>query len=462
VTRLGTSPRLFVDMADVELRNNVERRFHAAEKHGRHPVLGQDRPWEKHPGMTASVVYDAQSGKFKAWYMAGFYAPGCDHVQCYAESGDGIHWKKPALGLHDALGSTANNIVVPATYHAGQDHWESMLKDPLATPWAYKALGWSSYDWDGPLSGIYTAVSRDGLTWDHTPEPVFRFHPRPGSTDMGPVGDAQGLMIDTLSKRYIAFLRTGESRSLSVSKDFIHWTPPVPFLQALNEEETLYNNVGFVYGDQYLGFLTHFDRNAYRQTQSLQLLTSRDGEKWMRPLAPPLIEPGDVGEWDRSQILLTGAPPIPVGDRLHIYYRGTPRRHNKVPGEFEPRIDADQRKDVMAIGLATLRLDGFASICASYDAGWIVTRPLILDGETLSLNVVSDHGEVTVSLLDEEGQEIPGYGSADAVPLSTDSVNAPVRWKECHTVLALGERPVKLRFQLTNARLYSYRAIGVV
>src|SRR5207249_2347381 len=31
---------------------------------------------------------------------------------CYAESDDGIHWKKPALGLHEFNGSNANNIVI--------------------------------------------------------------------------------------------------------------------------------------------------------------------------------------------------------------------------------------------------------------------------------------------------------------------------------------------------------------
>jgi hypothetical protein len=456
---LTSAPRLFVDLADIEQRSNIVRSFHQAKKELRHPVLKQESPWERHGGMTASVIYDKEERVFKAWYMAGFYAPGSRHVQCYAVSEDGIHWQRPEIGLHEALGSKANNIVIPASYHDGMDHWESMLKDPLDPDPArrYKALGWSSYDWDGPLAGIYTATSPNGLNWLHTAEPVFHFHPRPGHADLGPVGDAQGLMVDTLRQRYVAFLRTDITRSLSISEDFVNWTPPRPFLQVQNEEETLYNNIGFVYGNQYLGFLTHFNRNAYEQTQTLQLLTSRDGETWMRPFAEPIVPVSDVGEWDRFQILLTGAPPVRAGDKLYIYYRGTARRHNKVKSEFEPCIDADQDRRTMSIGLATLRLDGFASVSSSYDGGALTTRPLVLGGQQLILNLVSDYGEVRVELLDESGQTIAGYAREDCIPVTTDNVAATVRWNDRLSLDELAGRPLRLRFHLSNARLYSYR-----
>lgn len=453
--------RLFVDLQDVELRENVVRTFHQATKYGHHPVLKQEAPWERHSGMTASVIYDEEEGIFKAWYMAGFYAPGKNHVQCLATSKDGIHWERPNLGLYEVLGSKENNIVIPPEYHDGQDHWESMLKDPMDPDSSrrYKALGWSSYDWDGPMSGIYSATSPDGLNWVHTPEPVFHFHPRPGTDDLGPVGDAQSLMIDTPKKRYVAFLRGSITRLISFSEDFIKWTPPKTFLQVLNEEETLYNNTGFVYGEQYLGILTHFDRRAYEQTQTLQLLASRDGETWMRLPGESLVPTSDIGEWDRFQILLTGAPPVRVGDKLYIYYRGTARRHAKVVGEFEPRIAKDQDTRTMSIGLATLRLDGFASIDASFDGGNITTRPLILGGDNLFLNVKSDYGQVLVELLDEENRPIPGYTKEDCHPLQIDSVDAQVTWRDKHSLAGLQERPVKIKFYLFNARLYSYRCV---
>ena len=381
VQTLDHRKRLFVDMDDVDGAENVERRFHAAVKHPG-PVLRQEAAWERHTGMTASVVFDEEEGLFKAWYMGGHYEEGCGHVQCLATSPDGIHWERPELRLHEALGSRRNNIVIPASHHDGQDHWESMLKDPLDPDpeRRYKALGWSSCDWEGPRSGIYSATSPDGRRWEHSPDPLFRFHPRPGTGDLGPVGDAQSLMIDTEAGRYVAFLRGRPERLLSVSRDFVTWTPPRPFLAPLHELEALYNNTGFPYGAHYLGFLTHFDKHPLRQIQTLQLLTSRDGERWTRAPSEPLVGLGGIGEWDRFQIMLTGAPPIAVGGRLHIYYRGTPRRHAKIPREFDPRIAADQHPGTMSIGLGFLRLDGFASVAGSFDGGRLTTRPFELAG----------------------------------------------------------------------------------
>jgi len=458
---LSATPRIFVDFRDVERRENITHQYHQAEKYGDHSVLRQEAPWEQHPGLTASVIHDQAEGIFKAWYMAGFYAPGTGHVQCLAYSQDGIHWERPELGLHEALGSKRNNIVIPASYHEGQDHFETMLKDP-ADPdpeRRYKAIGWSSHDWDGPLSGIYTAFSADGLHWRHTPEPVFHFHPRPGTADLGPVGDAQSMMVDIRKQRYAAFLRGGASRLVSWSADFVSWTPPRPFLTALHDQEGLYNNTGFVYGDQYLGLLTHFDKGPLAQTQTLRLLSSRDGESWARLPGDSLIPLGQIGAWDRFQLLLTGAPPIRVGGRLFIYYRGTARRHNKVPAEYDPRIAPDQDPRTMAIGLATLRVDGFASVSASFDGGRLTTTLLRSSSDELALNLKADYGRVLVECLDEEDRVLPGYGKEDCVPLQVDAVEARVQWREKGNLKLLRERPFKLRFYLYNARLYSYRCV---
>lgn len=449
--------RLFVDRADIELQENVERVFHQAQKYGGHPVLQQEAAWEKNGGMTASVIFDEEEQIFKAWYMAGFYTEGVDHVQCMATSADGIHWERPHLGLHEALGSKDNNIVISATYHEGKDHWETMLKDPGAADaqQRYKAIGWSSYDWDGPLSGIYSATSPDGLNWSHSLEPIFRYHPRPNTADLGPVGDAQSLMIDRERQRYVAFLRGSPERLMSVSEDFVHWTAPAPFMAPLHEEEALYNNTGFNYGAHYLGVLTYFDKHPLAQVQVLRLLHSRDGERWQRAPGEPLVGLGAVGEWDRFQIMLSGAPPIAVGDKLYIYYRGTPRRHAKIQREFDPRIAADQDNG-MAIGLATLRLDGFASINASFDGGRLTTKPFLLGGGELWVNVKTDYGAFKVELLDEENKVIPGYAEADCVVVAEDGVAVPVRWQSDKGIGELRGRAVRMRFVLNNARLYAY------
>ena len=462
---LDASPQLFVDLDRVEALENVTRTFHAAEKHPANPVLRRVYPWEQPRGTWGSVIFDAEERIFKAWYggtsgrdISGCTGPNCrsNSVLCYAISQDGVVWQRPRLGLHDAGGTRANNVVIGDSYRDGMAHWESVMKDPLESDpqRRYKALGWSSFDWDGPQSGIFTMTSPDGLNWTHTPDPVFRYHPRPGTNDLGPVGDAQAMMIDTLRRRYVAYLRRVPNRVMSVSTDFVNWTPPRDCLLAEDGElgNAIYNHVGFVYGDRYLGFLTYFNRDPNDTRLTLHLLTSRDGEHWHRPRSErPLIGSGEIGDPDRFTVMLTGAPPIRVGDRLYIYYRALANRHRPYAGN-------DSALEGGGICLATLRVDGFASMGAGYDGGVLTTRPFECTGSDLRINAKADFGQITAEVLDDKRQVIPGFSEAESAAVQADRVDQPLRWKTGQ-LASLRGRPVRLRFRLRNARLYSYRIV---
>ena len=97
-----------------------------------------------------------------------------------------------------------------------------------------------------------------------------------------------------------------------------------------------------------------------------------------------------------------------------------------------------------------LRLEGFASLAASFYGGRVTTRPFALNGNELWVNAKADYGELTVELLDGEEKPIPGYAAEDCVALAEDGVAIPVRWRGDEG------RPVRLRFVLNNAQLYAY------
>ena len=301
------------------------------------------------------------------------------------------------------------------------------------------------------MAGIYTAVSGDGLTWTHAPDPIFRFHPRPGTDDLGPVGDAHCLMIDPLAKRYVAFLRDLPHRSVSFSDDFITWTPPERAITSQHWADHLYSNTGFVYGDQYLGLLSVFDLRPERRDMTCELIASRDGRHWDRcPAQAPLLECGGIGEWDRFMCHNGGSPPVRVGDRLLIYFRGGSMRHGPYEGD-------DDGGGHGGVGVATLRVDGFASLEASFSGGEVITTPWEMDGGELLLNAKCDYGEIRAELLDEEGRALDGYAADECVPLRADGVDLLVRWAGCPSLPALPGKGVRIRLVLTNARLYSYR-----
>jgi hypothetical protein len=463
---LSDSPQIFVSLDQVDLLENVQQVFHSAQKHPGNPVIRRVKPWENDRGTWGSVSYDAEEKIFKAWYggsserehevYQGTKVP-CS-VLCYAVSPDGVLWERPNLGLYEVRGTRENNVVVGDDHHQGMDHWESVLKDPLEKNPArrYKGLGWSSFDWEGPLSGIYTMTSPDGMHWTHSPEPIVHFHPRPGTNDLGPIGDAQALMIDTLRRRYVALLRAIPNRKMSVSTDFVHWSDPRVCLKARAGEEgnTIYNHVGFVYGDHYLGFLTYFARDPHNTLLTVRLLSSREGENWEElETGRPLIDVGEVGEWDRFTIMLTGAPPIRAGDKLYIYYRGMASRHKPYEGKDTGQMNG-------GIGLAMLRADGFASLNATFEGGKVTTALFITQGKELHVNAKADAGQLRAEVLDEQNFPLPGFTADACEPMRADSCDLAMRWKENTSLEKLRGRPIRFRFYLENARFYSYRVTG--
>jgi len=160
-----------------------------------------------------------------------------------------------------------------------------------------------------------------------------------------------------------------------------------------------------------------------------------------------------------------------VGDELWFYYSGRTYRHPPYSGN-------DNGPEWGAIGLAKLRLDGFASLDASFDfassgaafrpgtvqtyqrtglhytSGTVQTKPFVVSAEELFLNVKADHGEVIVEVLGADGQPLSGYKST---PIKADGVLVPVKWENGRKLASLQGRVISLRFSMANARLYAFR-----
>jgi hypothetical protein len=219
----------------------------------------------------------------------------------------------------------------------------------------------------------------------------------------------------------------------------------------------LYNHIGFLYGGQYLGLVSLFHNTAEREHKlDVRLLTSRDGlhYEFAGPQAtsrPALIPCGEFGDWDRFQTRITGAPPICIGDRLHFYYRGFSTSHDKGGSPTDTYFAG-------AVGLATLRKDGFASLAAGFDGGRVTTRRIRFEGKRLLINAQANHfARVCVEVLDEAGDVVPGYSADDCLPMTTNEIEFPTRWRDCADLGKLIGQSVQLRFYLSNAQLYAYR-----
>lgn len=108
----------------------------------------------------------------------------------------------------------------------------------------------------------------------------------------------------------------------------------------------------------------------------------------------------------------------------------------------------------------TLRTDGFVSINSPYESGELITKPLIFEGQQLVINYsTSAAGVVWVELQDAEGRPIPGYEFERCEPIVGDEIERTVEWSGDigHNVGGLAGKPVRLRFILEDADLFSFR-----
>ena len=97
---IGSRLELFVDEWLIDEMDGVALKMHKPVP--REVVMEYDRPWEGPVSMPGGVMVD--DGKFKTWYAArssgGASGQSQDSHTAYAESEDGIHWERPALGPH--------------------------------------------------------------------------------------------------------------------------------------------------------------------------------------------------------------------------------------------------------------------------------------------------------------------------------------------------------------------------
>jgi hypothetical protein len=105
-----------------------------------------------------------------------------------------------------------------------------------------------------------------------------------------------------------------------------------------------------------------------------------------------------------------------------------------------------------------LRLDGFVALEADDQPGQLTTKPFVLDGEQLELNVAAPDGAVRVELLDLAGKPISGYAGSQAKEFTgVDDLRWRPSW-EGHADLAdLVGQTVRLRIHLRDAQLFAFQ-----
>jgi hypothetical protein len=196
----------------------------------------------------------------------------------------------------------------------------------------------------------------------------------------------------------------------------------------------------------------------FRTTNTLhypELAFSRDGIRYQRPYRQALVSLGDFGDFDESTIYVS-QPFVHEGE-IRIYYYGGNWRGSEALYE-----KGDKAR--FAIGLATVREDGFVSVDAGkIHPGELVTRLFTFEGEGLYVNMEAakyNHGsgqpEIKVEILGSDTDVDGGFSMEAADPIRTTGKHR-ISWKGKTNVGALAGDPIQLRFKIRNAKLFSFQ-----
>jgi len=456
---IGDRRELFVDDYLIESLKGAELRLHQPVDAG--PVLKFDQPWE---GLFCGYCTIIKDGEVYRAYYRGRPSAGADgdvgEVYCYAESKDGVNWTKPEFSLYEKQGHKKNNIILADA--APMTHNFSPFLDTrpdVPADEKYKALGGTM------KSGLVAFTSPDGIHWKQHPAGTViptKLVPYPYMFDSQNVA-----FWSPVENRYLSYFRVFKDKirriARSESDDFIHWSEPVLMeYTTLDGEapiEHLYTNQTHPYFRAphiYLAIAARFmpgrqvltDEQAkeigvhpryFKDTSDAILMTTRGDDTYQRTFLSGYIT-GGIGA--QNWVSRTNYP------ALNVVQTG--------PAEMSVYVNQDYAQPTAHLRRYSLRLDGFASVRADYAGGEVVTKPLVFEGSELSLNFsTSAAGGIKVEIQDEQGQPLPGFTLADCREQIGNEVDRVVSWKQGSDLKSLSGKPVRLKFVMKDADLYS-------
>jgi hypothetical protein len=373
-------------------------------------------------------------------------------MTAYAESADGVAWRKPKLGIIEFDGSKDNNLV----WDGAAGNLAPFRDDnPNCKPAErYKAVA--------RTGDLYALVSPDGLFWQLADEkPIFTDRPF----------DSHNIAFwDEPTQQYVAYTRGirqdgklgqgMESRFRSgvrwvrraTSPDFVNWSRLEPIKTGDKPREEFYTNATIRYErapDYFLMFPSRFASAREPQpgwkfgkgVNDIVLLSSRDGIHFDRTFMEAFIRPGlDQGNWHERSLYME---------------RGILQTS---PTELSLYCMQNWRLPSVHIRRYTLRPDGFVSVQAGYEGGDLTIKPLRFAGNRLRLNFsTSAVGWIRVEIQDESGVPVSGFTLEDCPEVYGDKLDAIVSWNGGNDVGSLAGKAIRLRFQMSDADLYSFQ-----
>lgn len=466
--------QLFVDDALIESTQGVFRHWNAPVKQddplvwpgagaARGPADGSasgTEPINLTCATDGGLWWDPVKERFRLWYQADWLGD----IR-YAESRDGESWEYPDLGT------------VPGTNRIfDYDEIDSWSVTPdYAAPDPYSA-------WKLHIS--YPGGNTDDRLWTSADGMHFKELGLAGRS-----GDRSTSYYDPFRGKWVFSLRdyrpvVGRSRRYFASEKFggdgCRWSWPgdtaepethkglaVPekWLVATNgARRALYSFNAVAYESLMLGVMEILyntpgdnrdcEKAGLPKQTGLHFCFSRDGKTYEPRVKADIAPSGwGSGKWDTGYLSAIGGICVIKDERLWFYYSGLRGDATRLAAGSLWRRNGMYSNG--AIGVATLRRDGFAGMVAD-GKGEIVTRPVVFGGGHLFVNAECRFGSVRAEILGADGRPLKGFSREDCVGLvHEDSTKKRLVFKG-GDVSSLAGKPVRFRFLIHCGTMYSF------
>lgn len=418
--------------------------------------------WEGGAGTYSCVIND--DGKLRLYYDGNgryTYNQHSKHlnenstVVCYAESEDGIEFKRSVLDIYGD-----NNIILKDPMEPRCGFMVFRDDNPNCKP-EERYKGITRYEKGNrndfkQCGALMTLVSSDGI---HFTDKGVTIDER-GKFDSANVAfwDKEDGLYKIIHRDFENGLR---ALRLRTSTDFENWDDRGFFKYDDGENFQMYTNNVQKYSRAphvYIGlpvryverlewtenydrlpdvevrkakmYRPHYIRTGTAITDCL-FMTSRDGLNWHR-FDEAFYDGGyeSTGNWL-------------YGDGYFTY--------GIIDGDGEHYLYSFDKSNLRANQLVryTIRFDGFASFKADYKGAVVETKPFVFDGDELSLNFrTSAAGSIYATLSDEEGNSIRSY------EIFGNNVDRRVF---CGELDSFKGKNVTLKFEMADAEIYSFK-----
>ena len=480
IYEMGSRRELFVDDFLIsQTHGKVEFELHHPVP--REQVIKHTEPWEGTSSAYHTVIQDGDTYRL---YYRGFNFDLVNNqirttnaeVACYAESSDGINWKKPELNLYAHAGSKKNNIIWQGP---GCHNFSPFIDQRPGCPKSERLKAFGGLKRDG---GMLLFKSADGIHWKKVQEKAVITN---GAFDSANIG-----FWDPTINKYRAYWRIFTAgiteadnwkpagiRAIrtAVSDDLIYWEDEHDITYVDSPPQQMYTNNILPYFRAphiLLGFpMRYVERGWSPSMRALpdpkkreiraaahlrygtaitetQIMASRDGvqfKRWNEAFVPPGIQRPDSWYYAHNDVawnMVTTKSALPGAPDELSFYASSGKWHGK--GSIMTRH--------------TLRQDGFVSASSPLSGGELLTRPLTFEGKQLSLNfATSAAGTIKVEIQTASGQPINGFRLQDADETFGDELDRIVSWGGSTDVSKLAGQPVRLRITLSDSDLYAIK-----